>query len=344
MKQVNCCLCQTRDEESVWRSTDYLTGHVFSVVHCRRCGLRYLNPRPSPKELADYYPQRHQSSEPARYERMDAPPRIRAVQKLVRGKPGRILDVGCGKGLVLARLKTAGWEVFGTESSEVSSRVARSSGVAVFECAVEDCPFEEDSFDVVTMFHVLEHVENPLETLAAVRRILKPEGKLLVEVPNAGSWYAGLFGGDWFHLDVPRHLYHFSPSSLRLMLQRAGFEPAIESTTNVQYDAFGAVQSVLNKLLKPKNLLNNFNTGEVTLGDLWHGERRVRNLLALGFSQAALYAGFPLMALAAMLLRPWTSGGTLRIVAHLAEDRSLPNASAQKERPGVVLAGPSVRR
>ena len=315
MVYVPCRICGRTHEEFFCESTDYITGEIFRVVRCTGCGLIYVNPQPPADEIVRYYPQTHQSSAPAAYERSDARPRIKLVSSLFGGTPGRILDMGCGKGLLLAGLQKTGWEVFGTELSEVSAQIAGSAGITVYNLPVEECPFEPESFDVVTLYHSLEHMINPQKTLTAVHRLLRPGGFLVVEVPNIGSWYAGTFGIEWFHFDVPRHLYHFNQQTLRRMLEACGFLVVRESTHNVQYDAFGAVQSVLNRFLHKKNLLNNFNTGEVKLGELWHEDNGVRNLTALVISEFALLIGFPIVALMSLALSRWVDGGTLRFVA-----------------------------
>ncbi|MEA3416270.1 MAG: class I SAM-dependent methyltransferase [Thermodesulfobacteriota bacterium] len=308
-------MCGRTHEEVFCESADYISGEVFRVVRCSVCGLIYVNPQPSAEELVCYYPQTHQSSAPAAYERSDARPRVKLVSSLFGGTPGRILDIGCGKGLLLAGLRKKGWKVFGTELSEVSAQIAGTAGITVYNLPVEECPFEPESFDVATLYHSLEHMTNPLKTLRAVHGLLRPGGSLVVEVPNIGSWYAKAFGTAWFHLDAPRHLYHFNRHTLRRMLEACGFLVVRESTHNVQYDAFGAVQSVLNRFLHKKNLLNNFNTGEVKLGELWHEDNGVRNLTALAISEVALLIGFPLFALMSLALSRWVDGGTLRFIA-----------------------------
>lgn len=315
MVHVPCRICGRTHEEFFCESIDYITGEVFRVARCTGCGLIYVNPQPPASELVRYYPQTHQSSAPAAYERSDARPRIKLVSSLSDGTPGRILDVGCGKAQLLIGLQKTGWEVFGTELSEASTQIATAAGITVYNLPVEECPFEPESFDVVTLYHSLEHMTNPQKTLTVVQGLLRPGGFLVVEVPNIGSCYARVFGTEWFHLDVPRHLYHFNRQTLRRMLEACGFLVVRESTHNVQYDAFGAVQSVLNRFLHKKNLLNNFNTGEVKLGELWHEDNGVRNLTALAISEVALLIGFPLFALMSLALSRWVDGGTLRFVA-----------------------------
>lgn len=315
MTQSNCGVCGSTDSAPYSASIDYLTGERFYVVRCIHCGLVYVHPQPPLATLKRYYPAGHQQADPAAYERMDAKARVRFVEQFVTTKPGHVLDVGCGKGLFLQGLRERGWQAFGTELSETSSSYAHSHGLTVYTSTVEAAPFDAESFDLITLFHVLEHLPRPQDTLTTLSRLLRPGGSLLIEVPNIGSWYARVFGDDWFHYDVPRHLFHFNPDTLRRIISNAGFTITRTDTHNLQYDAFGAVQSALNRLLAKPNLLNNFNTKQTTLGELWAGKGPLGNVAALAFSELALAIGFPLMAAAGLVLSPWVDGGTLRFLA-----------------------------
>lgn len=294
---------------------DHISGEDFRVVQCKSCGLIFVNPQPPLTQLGRYYPAAHQVSEPAAYERLDARPRVRDVSRLLQGLPGRVLDVGCGKGLFLAGLRDQGWQAVGVEMSEASGKHARSLDLEVLSKPLEHCGFSQDTFDVVTLFHSLEHMPNPVQTLRLIHDILRPGGYLVVEVPNAGSWYARAFKGDWFHCDVPRHLFHFSRETLTKAVEFTGFKINKLSTVNVQYDAFGAVQSLLNLVLERKNLLNDFNTGETNFASLLNSKNRWKDIAGLALSEIGLFVGFPLFALTDLALQPWVEGGTLRIIA-----------------------------
>jgi 2-polyprenyl-3-methyl-5-hydroxy-6-metoxy-1,4-benzoquinol methylase len=325
MRYVRCAACAADETLAYSKTVDRISGEVFNVVRCAQCGLVYVNPQPETTQLARYYPLSHQQAAPAAYERMDAVPRAKFAQKLLHGRPGRVLDVGCGKGLLLLRLRDAGWDVHGTELSEISSRYARGQGLPVHQVAVEQAGFEPQSFDLVTMFHVLEHLTDPRHTLEHLWALLRPGGFLVVEVPNIGSWYARFFGDHWFHYDVPRHVYHFNRSTLERMLNASGFDLVSMTTRNVQYDAFGAVQSALNMILRRPNLLNDFNTRELRFAEIFHGATPVRGLCALAASQIALLVGFPVLALTSVLGSPWVDGGTLRYVARRPSSNAGPD-------------------
>ena len=319
MSNSKCKICGSTVAVTYSTPVDYISGEQFTVVRCRDCGLIYVHPQPPVANLGRYYPEGHQRADPAPYERMDAKARVDFVRRYLSGRCGRVLDVGCGKGLFLSGLRELGWQVYGTELSEISSDFARRSGLPVYTKTIEEAPLETGSFDLISLFHVLEHLPQPQDTLSTALSLLRPGGTLLVEVPNIGSWYARAFGDNWFHYDVPRHLFHFNPETLRRIILTAGFQVDRTETRNIQYDAFGAVQSFLNCVLAKPNLLNNFNTGQTTFSALWAAQGRFGNLISLAISELALAVGFPVMALVGQLLSPWVEGGTLRVLASKPE-------------------------
>ena len=137
---------------------------------------------------------------------------------------GRLLDVGCGAGTYLARMRELGWDVHGVDLSLDAVRVAKERyGIPVEVGMLPEVRYSEGMFDVVTMNHVIEHVPDPLAYLAECRRILAHRGQLIIRTPNMVSFASRLFGKDWKALDPPRHLVLFSPSTLRACVQRSGF-------------------------------------------------------------------------------------------------------------------------
>ena len=137
--------------------------------------------------------------------------------------PGRLLDVGCGGGAYGASLIRLGWRVDGVEPDARAADLARRQGLAVQTAGVEDAQLPQAAYDVITLWHSLEHFSNPVGALQKLRPSLRDAGLLLVEVPNRAGWGAKLTGEYWYHWDLPRHRVHFTPASLRLTLERAGF-------------------------------------------------------------------------------------------------------------------------
>jgi len=137
---------------------------------------------------------------------------------------GRLLDVGCGPGGNLKTFLEHGWDVYGVEMSEVAVAQARERvGDRIHLGTLETAPFKDESFDVILFSHSLEHLFSPFDALGRVRRLLKPDGMIVIAVPNADSLEARLFGRWWFAWDPPRHLYHFEKATLNRLLERAGF-------------------------------------------------------------------------------------------------------------------------
>jgi 2-polyprenyl-3-methyl-5-hydroxy-6-metoxy-1,4-benzoquinol methylase len=188
--------------------------------------------------------------------------RARRLEVLNGGKPGRVLDVGCGRGLLLAQLRQRGWEVQGTELSEQSAAYPRDVlGIPVHIGDLADLHLPSEQFDAVVMWHVLEHVPDPAVVLAEVARLLRPGGIFLVAVPNFGSLEARFTRDKWFHLDVPRHLNHYTPAVLYRSLAAAGLRVRRAAYFAPEYDFFSFVQSTLNRIGLRHNLLYNLLRG-----------------------------------------------------------------------------------
>jgi SAM-dependent methyltransferase len=217
--------------------TDALLGlpGTFHLVRCVACGLVYQNPRPGPDEMARYYPPEYDSFAPPPWAHPN--PIARAVQlyglkkrwKLVeqwaprRGERRSILDVGCATGLFLAAGDER-WQKSGVELSAHAAQFARDRfGLTVYQGTLEEATLAANSFDVITMWDVLEHVHDPLRTLNCVRALLRPDGIFVARVPNLDAWDARLWGRYWAGLDQPRHLFVPDEATLSRLLSAAGF-------------------------------------------------------------------------------------------------------------------------
>jgi SAM-dependent methyltransferase len=165
----------------------------------------------------------------------------RPWRTLEQETPGRLLDVGCGRGDLGAALVAQGWCVAGVDPSSEAVAFARARGVDAQAGTLERVEYEDESFDAVVMRHSLEHVPDPIADLRRIHRLLKPGGLLLLALPNFDSWERHRFGSAWFHLDLPRHRTHFGPGSLRLALEKSGFEVV---TTETAGDAGSLLASV----------------------------------------------------------------------------------------------------
>jgi SAM-dependent methyltransferase len=240
-----------------------VTGERFELCRCGRCALAVTLPRPADAAMASYYPAEYYRSGssrrfPAPVERLQRAlyaRRARRVEALAGGA-GRVLDVGCGPGFLLDAFRRRGWQAEGTELSDASASHARERlSLPVHVGPIDSWPWPEGHFDAVSMWHVLEHFPDPGPLLHRIGRLLRPGGVAMVGVPDFGSAEARLARAGWFHLDVPRHLCHFTPASLGAALAAQGLVARSRSGFAPEYDLFSFVQSLENLVGLPANLL-----------------------------------------------------------------------------------------
>ena len=197
--------------------------------------------------------------------------RIRlSLMYLDHSTPGKLLDVGCGSGVRLAQLQALGWEVQGQEVDPEAVRHAREdSGVVVHLGALEDIKFAKDSFDCVTLNHVVEHVPDPIRLITECRRILRSNGVLVIVTPNASSFAHKHFGPFWRGLEPPRHIRLFSPKTLSAIAVKAGFANWKSWTTVAHAKLFGHGSlfikdgGILSSALGKRLLRHGYVTGHV---------------------------------------------------------------------------------
>lgn len=278
--EVNCDICGSTEHEQLFQSFDRLhevSLEKFWVVRCRKCKMIFTNPRPDENDIGRFYPsenyyayfhdpkQSHYLTlqQKALYsclqERQGYPPLksqdIPQIEKKIlsllfstryRGfpqfKPGsKILDIGCGAGSFLSIVRPFGFKTFGVELDFNAVQRAREMGHNVAQGSLEERRFENNTFDIVRFSHVVEHLKSPNNTLNEVHRILKRDGSLIIVVPNIGSTISRFFKQYWFNLDLPRHLYHFTPQTLRLLLMQSGFSDIHVSRFTSEQSFLGSV-------------------------------------------------------------------------------------------------------
>lgn len=225
-----CPWCEVRGTETFARRGP------FRVDQCTSCGVGFVNPAPDDTLLSAHYPDTYYATEdpssPAvqqhlRWKRYD----VRRLLPHVGGlAPGRWLDVGCGIGGALVAARDAGFEVEGIEMSESAAAFgARSFDLDIRAGTLEDFSIPDETFSVVSLFHVLEHLRDPSGTLERIERTLRPGGAIVIECPAFDSWSAGWFGERWFHLETPRHLFHFPRRAVARRLEDFGFSAQVLS-------------------------------------------------------------------------------------------------------------------
>ncbi|GAB2797049.1 SAM-dependent methyltransferase [Hymenobacter luteus] len=202
----------------------------FAIQQCEACTFQFTNPRPDAAHIGRYYESDeyvshnsgaggviNQAYKVARFFTMRR--KVALVNKLAPGK-GRLFDYGCGTGHFLAAAKGNGWQVAGWEPNERARQEAAQRVGHNLELQADLTRFAAESFDVITLWHVLEHVHELNDTLQQLIRLLKSDGTLLIAVPNADSLDAQHYRQDWAAYDVPRHLYHFTPKTMIQLLKK----------------------------------------------------------------------------------------------------------------------------
>lgn len=276
--------------------TDPHTLESFSVLRCATCGLGRTHPWSA--DLLRYYDESYYGG---RHWKTDDYRTWRRCRMVARARParGRLLDVGCGDGSFLRFAARDGWSAVGVEIGDSARAAAVSSGVEVVP-TLADLPAGA-RFHAITLWHSLEHFQHLASSLSDLAGRLEEDGVLIIAVPDAGGFQARVFGASWFHLDVPRHHYHFTRSSLDRALGQAGVAVRHWRHRELEYDLFGWIQSALNRIMPTQNALFTSLTGKP--------HRAGRTEIVLSYALAALLA--PAAVAATALSTMLSRGGTL---------------------------------
>jgi SAM-dependent methyltransferase len=231
-----CPLCGPVGAQEWLRAPDRLHGRQekYTLVRCPACSLVWLSNPPKPAEMYLHYTDAYHKLISAAGE--NSPDRWWDRIQILRQckQSGALLDLGCSSGGFLGLLRGESWKLYGIEmSAECARRAEARTGAQVFVGDIPDAPFPPGSFDVITCFDVLEHLYEPRRVMARVGEWLKPGGIFYVQVPNIDSAEARVFGTYWHGLELPRHLFHYSPASLKFLAESAGLrEVSLETRRN----------------------------------------------------------------------------------------------------------------
>jgi len=227
----NCPICDHKTFKEFIVCTDYTVSKKdFTIVKCDTCGFKFTNPRPLESDLGDYYKSEeyisHSNTRKGLISKLYQSVRNYTLKKKLKlitklnKTSGNILDIGCGTGEFLNVCKLSGWNTLGIEPSEDARKFGKGS--FALDVREEDAlkGLKDGSYDIITMWHVLEHVPHLNARIEEIKRLLKPGGHILIAVPNCSSKDAAKYGRYWAAYDVPRHLYHFIPNDLRNICKR----------------------------------------------------------------------------------------------------------------------------
>jgi len=240
MEHVDCHLCGVDDARVLFRKGDKLgiTDDEFQVVECRRCGLVYVNPRPTEAEIGKFYPETYSWKETLEADslftqwvrRLEKAYRyhllrdeVSKVAKFTGRSSGRLLDIGCGTGDRLDVFRNKGFETYGIETSDSADYAREHLRLKVSKGDLFSARFPDRFFDLVALYNVLEHTHHPSRVCNEIHRILKDDGFVIIQVPNKDSLQYKIFKGQWAAFDVPRDLYYFGTEIIRSLLGKAGF-------------------------------------------------------------------------------------------------------------------------
>lgn len=249
-----CPICGNEGTKEWLRAPDRFHGREedYTLARCPACSLVWLSDPPNPTEMHRHYTDAYHKLISASGENSPARWKSRNATLTKFKRSGTLLDLGCSSGSFLESLAGDSWKLYGIEMSVEGARTAeKRSGAEVFVGDITDAPFPRESFDVITCFDVLEHLYDPRQVMARVSEWLKPGGVFYVLVPNVESAEARAFGTYWHGLEMPRHLFHYSPESLKFLAESAGLQEVSLETrrnsavgTGLRYvfdDIFGAL-------------------------------------------------------------------------------------------------------
>lgn len=247
MEELSFCpVCNSQSFSLYMNCQDhFLTGETFNIMECTNCGFRFTNPRPEYKELGRYYQSTayisHSNTRKGLFNwiyqkvrKYTLAQKYRMISSLSAGSS--ILDIGCATGEFLAYMKKKSWITTGIEPDENARKMAVDNHQLHVFPESHINTLEEDSFDVITLWHVLEHVSDLKGRMQDLQRLLKPGGIILIAVPNSDSFDATHYKSNWAAYDVPRHLYHFTKESIEKLLKNYGFK--LSKIFPMKFDAY----------------------------------------------------------------------------------------------------------
>jgi len=255
-----CPICDRKAIAYVHDSVDYtVTKKKFSIWECHNCYLRFTQNFPSQDEIGRYYKAEayvsHTDSKKGlinnlyhRVRNFTLKSKRKLVQQETHLSKGNILDVGCGTGAFLNEMKTAGWKITGLEPDKKASKNAEKLYKIKTQNPEELFQLPPNSYDAITMWHVLEHVHQFNDYIKTLHNLIKDNGRIFIAVPNYTSYDASHYEQHWAAYDVPRHLYHFSPQSMEMLLNKHGLK--LKSIKPMWFDSFYV--SMLSQHIKNK--------------------------------------------------------------------------------------------
>jgi 2-polyprenyl-3-methyl-5-hydroxy-6-metoxy-1,4-benzoquinol methylase len=228
---IACPICNSKNLKKQFSCKDFTySKKSFDISECTECNLRITTPRPTLETIGEFYKSNQYISHSSRPENL-----IERIYFLARkiglrnkknliekySKPGKLLDFGCGTGSFMQYMNENSWETFGIEASKEAREVSLKTGSIIVGDIKE---LSDQSYDVITLWHVLEHLHQLNETIEKIKERLDPNGTVFIAVPNYESFDSKNYDVNWAAYDVPRHLWHFNKKSMTQLLENHGFK------------------------------------------------------------------------------------------------------------------------
>lgn len=267
MQELICPACGHQDQTHHLHVVDhFLSKESFELKRCLACQLVFTNPRPSIEKISDYYKSEdyvsHSSTKKGLVNSVynwvrnyTLNKKVKLISSLVSGR--QLLDIGAGSGHFVGRAKNAGYSVLGLEPDADARKVAKDLNGVDLENLDRLYELSPATYDVVTMWHVLEHVYNLSDDVKQIASLIQSNGVWVIAVPNYTSFDARYYGAHWAAYDVPRHLYHFEPNSIIPFIEKNGF--TFEKMLPMKFDSYYV--SMLSEKYKGGSLLNALRIG-----------------------------------------------------------------------------------
>jgi 2-polyprenyl-3-methyl-5-hydroxy-6-metoxy-1,4-benzoquinol methylase len=262
-----CPVCRGESQQDFLEAEDHnVSNDLFKIVECVACSFRFTNPIPTEETIGDYYKSEnyvsHSGTKKGFVNRAYHIVRSRAIKQKENlaakySKEKAILDIGCGTGDFLGYCKSQNWKTLGLEPDQSARKIALKSNSIEAKDLGHLYEIEESAFDVISMWHVLEHVYNLNEDIEQYKKILKKDGTLIVAVPNCSSKDAEHYKANWAAYDLPIHLYHFRPEDMKRLFANHGME--VVEILPMKFDSYYI--SMISEKYKGGNIFSGFVNG-----------------------------------------------------------------------------------
>lgn len=316
----NCLICKSNTSVPLFGLHDQYGDH-FNWSVCNSCGANFLDPSPTKDQLYRAYANEYYGEGSKKFnstvEKVLDQFRSAKAASLAKhlDTNAKILDIGCADGEFLHQLSKFGkFQLHGVElEGKAAQRAKERGGIELHVGALQVDSYSDESFDLISIVHVFEHLPDPVQSLEIISKMIKKGGLVYLEQPNIGSWQAKFFKGNWLHLDPPRHIHLLRDQQIIELMSDRGFELISKNYFSPQFNPFGVQQSILNLLLKKREVLYEHLKGN-------HSYTKEYSALNLWIQKLFHWFSFPLFVFTDMLASAFGQGGTMKLLFRKRED------------------------